>query len=102
MTLTEGTALKLGKMNALSTSEMNVLSTGKVNTLSLLYVLSHTSCIFRLKLLWEENTLKTSIDLITKIIDHLGILLTFPALVPCIIAMRSALIPNNIAMLAKS
>ena len=50
--------MTLGKMNALGTSEMNVLSASKTNTLSLLYVPSHTSCIFSLTLLREELYVK--------------------------------------------
>jgi len=49
-----GRALIFGNMNVLGTSEMDVLSADEVNTLSLLYVLSHTSCIFGLILLWED------------------------------------------------
>jgi len=48
------------------------------------------------------NTFKTSIDLITKIVYHLGILLTFSVLVLDNIAMLFTLIPNDIAMLGKS
>ena len=51
----EGLALILGKKSALSTGEMNVLSAGKVNTLALLYVPSHTPCIFSSILLWKKH-----------------------------------------------
>ena len=59
-----GIALILGNMNV--TSEVNVLSAGKVNTLSLLYVLSHTSCIFGLLLLWQDIHLKLPLTLLLK------------------------------------
>jgi len=52
--LTKEGAVIPGKMNALSTSETNVLNAGKINNLPLLYVPSHTSCMFRLILLWGE------------------------------------------------
>ena len=84
----------LGNMNVLDTSQMNVHSAGKVNTLSLLYVLSHMSCIFGLIPLWEDIHLKVA--------NHLGTSLTFLALVPCNVAMLSTLILNNIVILAKS
>jgi len=50
----EGIALILGKMNALGTSEITVLNASKINTLSSLHVVSHTSCMFSLILLWGE------------------------------------------------
>jgi len=48
------------------------------------------------------NTLKSSIELIIKVDNHIGISLTFSTLVPSNVAMLSTLIPSNIAMLVKS
>jgi len=48
------------------------------------------------------NALKTFIDLIIKVANHLGTSLSFMALVPCNIGLLSALIPSNIVILTKS
>ena len=47
----------------------------------------------------KGDSLKTSVDLIIKVANHLGTSLTIPPLVPCNVAMLPALIPSNIVML---